>query len=177
MRKDIFIHFSFWFAFFVAIAVFRVYFTITYLPFWLGGLLGLVLPDIDHFIYIYFVKHSDLSSQRVNYLMNKKSIFRSVQLLYETRDERKELIFHSIFFQAIFFALTFWIVSSSGSIFGRGLALSFIFHLSIDQLIDFNEVGNLNNWYTNLPFKFDYPQSKTFWMISVGLILLMGIVM
>lgn len=134
----------------------------------------MVLPDIDHLIYVYFIKPTDLTSQRINYLVNKKSLSRSVELLYETRSERRGLIFHTIFFQAIFFVLTFWMLSSSGSYFGRGLVLSFILHLSVDQLMDLNDDKSLDNWFTNLPFKLDYKQSKKYWIISTAVILLIG---
>lgn len=177
MRRELFIHFSFWFAFFVAIAVFKNYFTLSHWPFWLGGLIGVVMPDIDHLIYVYFIKPTDLSSQRINYLINKKTLLRSVELMYETRTERRGLVFHTIFFQLIFFILTFWMLSSSGSYFGRGLVLSFILHLSIDQLIDLNDLKNLENWFTNLPFKLDLTQSKIYWRISTAIILLLGILM
>jgi hypothetical protein len=177
MRRELFIHFSFWFAFFVVIAVFKNYFALPYWSFWLGGLVGVVMPDLDHLIYVYFIKPTDLSSQRINYLVNKKSLFRSVELMYETRSERRGLIFHTIFFQLIFFILTFWMLSSSGSYFGKGLVLSFILHLSIDQLIDLNDLKNLETWFTNLPFKLDLSQSKNYWKISTAVILLLGIVL
>ena len=177
MKRELFIHFSFWFFLFVYIAIAKHYFALNYWQFWLGGLVGIILPDIDHLIYVYFIKPTDLTSQRINYLVNKKQLSRSVELLYETRSERKGLIFHTIFFQLIFFALTFWIFSSSGSYFGRGLTLSFIFHLSVDQLIDLNDLGSLDNWFTNLPFRLDFKQSKAYWIISSAVILLTGFVM
>jgi hypothetical protein len=177
MKRELFIHFSFWFAFFVFIAVFKQYFALVYWQFWLGGLLGVILPDIDHIIYVYFIKPTDLTSQRVNYLVNKKELLRSVELLYETRNERKGLIFHTIFFQLIFFILTFWMLSSSGSYFGRGLVLSFILHLSVDQLIDLTELKNLENWFTYLPFKLDFNQCKKYWIASTAVIVLLGVLM
>lgn len=177
MKRELFIHFSFWLFFFVIVAVVKQYFALNYWLFWLGGLLGVILPDIDHLIYVYFIKPTDLSSQRINYLVNKKELSRSVELMYETRSERRGLIFHTIFFQLIFFVLTFWILSSSGSYFGRGLVLSFILHLSVDQLIDLNDLKSLENWFTHLPFRFDFKQSKNYWIISTVVILLFGALM
>jgi hypothetical protein len=175
MRRELFIHFSFWFAFCVLVAIIKHYFSLNGLSFWFGGLLGIILPDLDHFLYVYFIKPTDLSSQRINYLVNKKEIMRSIDLLYETRDERRGLVFHTIFFQLIFFVVTFWILSSSGSLFGKGLALSFIFHLSIDQLIDLNSIKSLENWFTYLPFMFDFKQSRKYWVISTAIIFLIGV--
>jgi hypothetical protein len=175
MRRELFIHFSFWFAYFVFIAIFKNYFNIAGIVFWLGGLLGIILPDIDHVLYVY-LKPQELTSQRAWYLVDKKNFWRTIQLLYETRSERKDLIFHSILFQAIFLIVLFWVMTSSGSLFGRGFALSFALHLSIDQLIDFDKTGSLENWFTNLPFRFDMSKSKNYWMISTAVTLLLGIV-
>jgi len=175
MKRELFIHFSFWFAFFVFIAVLKHFFVLSDWQFWAGGLLGLILPDIDHIIYIYFVKPTDLSSQRINHLVGERKLWRSIELLYETRDERKGLIFHTIFFQLIFFVLTFLMLSSSSSILVHGLVLSFLIHLSVDQLIDLNDQKSLDNWSTYLPFKLDYKQSKNYWIISTAVTLLFGI--
>lgn len=174
MRKELFLHFAYWFSFFVFITLARHYFNLGYWPFWLGGITGIFLPDIDHVIYIYFVKPQELTSQRVNYLLDRHNLRRSVELLYETRTERHSLIFHSIFFQLIFLILTFWMMSSSGSLFGRGLVLSFALHLSVDQIVDLTELGSFDNWFTNLPVRLDLKQSQIYWLISLLIVLIFG---
>lgn len=177
MRRELFIHFAFWFSFFVLISLVKHFLSLSYWPFWLGGLVGVILPDIDHLIYVYFIKPTDLTSQRVNYLVNKNQLWRSVQLLYETRSERRGLIFHTIFFQLIFFVLTFWLMSSSASIFGKGLVLSFALHISIDQLVDLVDMKNLDNWLKFLPVSLDLTKSKIFWSAGMLLVLIMGFLM
>ena len=174
MRKELFLHFAFWAAFFLFITLIRQYFDLSYWPFWVGGFVGVFLPDIDHLIYVYFVQPQELTSQRVGYLVNKKELKRSVELLYETRSERRGLIFHTLLFQIIFFVLTFWVMSSSGSLFGQGLVLSFALHLSVDQIVDLTEVGNLNNWFKDLPFSLDPKQSRTYWIVTTIMVLLFG---
>lgn len=177
MRRELFIHFAFWFSFFILISIFKHYLNISYWPFWLGGAIGVILPDIDHILYVYFIKPTDLSSQRVNYLVNKKQLWRSVQLLYETRNERNGLIFHTIFFQLIFLVLTFWMMSSSASLFGRGLVLSFALHISIDQLVDLVDMKNLSNWLKFVPITLDLTKSKIFWATGILLVSIMGFLM
>lgn len=145
MKRELFIHFAFWFSLFVFITLVKQNFTLNYWPFWIGGIIGTILPDIDHLIYIYLVKPYELTSQRFTALLQNKELKRSLELLYETRSERINLIFHSQFFQVVFLILTFWIMSSSGSIFGRGIALAFALHLAVDQLIDFYGLGRINN--------------------------------
>ncbi len=177
MKRELFIHFAFWFSFFVLVTLVNRLFSLSYWQFWVGGLIGLILPDLDHFLYAFFISPQDLSSQRIGYLLQNKQVWRSVELLYETRNERRGLIFHSILFQGIFFALTFWMLSSSGSLLGQGLVLSFALHLSIDQLIDLTELQSLENWFKNLPFKLDFEKSKYFWMGGMIVVLLMGFLM
>lgn len=138
MKRELALHFGVFVLFAILVILFKRWFDISYWPFLVGGILGTLLPDIDHLIYVYFLSPQDLTSQRVSYLLNKRDIGRSLSLLYETRSERKGLIFHSTVFQIIFWILTFLVVTSSGSIFGRGIVLAFSLHLILDQWIDFN---------------------------------------
>lgn len=174
MRRELFIHFAFWFSFFVFVAIFRHYFSLNDWPFWLGGIVGVFLPDLDHIIYVYFVRPQELTSQRVNYLVNHKELWRSVELLYETRSERRGLIFHTAFFQIIFFVVTFWFLTSSGSLFGWGLVLSFSLHLIVDQAVDLMETKNFDNWLKYSPWYLDYKNGMRFWYGAVALLLVLG---
>jgi hypothetical protein len=177
MRREIFIHIAFWFSFFVLVSLFKGFLTPSYWPFWVGGVLGLILPDIDHLVYVFFMNPQDLTSQRVNFLLRKKEFRRTISLLYETREERKNLVFHTFLFQAIFLVLTFLIISSSSSIFGIGLVLSFALHLSVDQLIDLVDMKNLANWGNVLPFELDFSKSKIYFIIALLLVFVMGLLM
>lgn len=174
IRKEILTHFVYWFALSLFFAVIHRHFTLPYLPFWLGGLFGLFLPDLDHLIYIY-TKPNELTSKRVNYLADKKELVRAISLLYDTRNERKNLIFHTVFFQVLFVILTFWIMSSSGSLFGRGLVFSFSIHLLVDQIIDIVETGSFDNWLNTFPIKMSFEQSKIYWIVMVVINLIIGL--
>ncbi len=174
MRRELFIHFSFWFSFFVFVAIVRHYLALPYWSFWLGGIVGTILPDIDHIIYFYFVSPTELTSQRFNFLAQKKEIGRMVQLLYETRSERGGLIFHSILFQLIFAVLTFLMMTSSGSIFGKGLVLAFFLHLVIDQIMDLTELGSFDNWLRNSPIRLDFRGARIYWTVSLAILLIFG---
>ena len=177
MRRELFIHFSFWFSFFVVISVVKHFFSLDYWPFWLGGLAGVFMPDLDHLIYVFFLGPQELTSQRVNFLWGRKEYKRLIELLYETRSERRGLIFHTIFFQIIFLVLTFWLMSSSASLFGKGLVLSFALHLSLYQLADLIEMKSLTNWTKFLPISLDFAKSKIYWSVSTLLVVAMGLLM
>lgn len=109
-------------------------------------------------------------------MLKRKEIWETVKFLAETRYERTKLIFHTATFQIIFMILTFWIITSSGSPFGRGLVLAFALHLSIDQIVDINETGGLSNWFKNFPLwqPADKRQATGFWSLGLILVLLFG---
>lgn len=174
MKKELFIHFALFFAFFVFIILFRQYFDWPYIWFVVGGVVGTILPDIDHLIYVYFTKPHELTSQRVNYLVQKKDVKRATELLYETRSERGGLIFHTVFFQIIFLVLTFWMMSSSNSLFGRGLVLTFSLHLSVDQIADILEFGNIKNWLAPWSLGLNGDNTKIYWFLMLSLTLIFG---
>lgn len=135
------------------------------------------MPDLDHIIYVFFTGPQELTSQRVGFLWGRKQYKRIIELLYETRSERRGLIFHTIFFQVIFLILTFWIMSSSASLFGKGLVLSFALHLSIDQIADIAEMKSLDNWTKFLPIALDAAKSKIYWTIGTLLVVAIGFFM
>ena len=175
MRRELFIHFSFWLSFFVLITLVKQLFNLSYWPFWVGGVVGLFLPDIDHLVYVFFLQPQELTSQRVNFLLDKREVKRTLELLYETRSERTGLIFHTILFQLIFLILTFWIMTSSGSFFGKGLVLSFSIHLLIDQMVDLNDLKSFDNWVKNFPIKLDLKQAKIYFAVFIFIIFIFGI--
>ena len=151
--------------------------SLNYWPFWIGGIIGTVLLDIDHLIYVFFLNTNELTSQRVNFLLKKKEISRIITLLHETREERKNLVFHTLFFQAVLFVLTFLIISSSTSIFVRGIVLASCLHLSVDQLADFFDMKHLGNWGKISIVEFGSHKSALYILASFLLILIMGFLM
>lgn len=173
MRRELFIHTAFWFSFFVFVAIARHYFALPFWQFWLGGIVGIFLPDIDHIIYVFFVKPQELTSQRVNYYLGNREIKKSIAVMYDTRSERGGLIFHTIFFQLIFWVLTFLMVTSSG-VFGKGLVLSFALHLIVDQVMDLTELHSFDNWLKDSPIKLDFEKAKIYWAGSLALLLIFG---
>ncbi|MBI2066088.1 hypothetical protein HYT60_01085 [Candidatus Woesebacteria bacterium] len=172
MKKEIFVHFAFFVSLFIFISIARGYLSFSSWPFWLGGLVGTSLPDIDHLLYVFFLKPQELTSQRVSYLVGKRDIWGSLELLAETRSERSKLIFHTATFQLIFIILTFFVLTSSGSLFGRGLVLAFFLHLIIDQAVDLAATGGLSNWFKNFPLELDARKQKTYWWLQVVLLLI-----
>jgi hypothetical protein len=142
-----------------------------------GGIVGNFLVDIDHLIYVYFLRPHELTSQRVNYMLGKRNLGSTLNLLAETREERKDLIFHTIFFQLIFLVLTFLVVTSTGSILGRGIVLAFSLHLLVDQAVDLMETGNLNIWLKYLPIRLEEDRHKVYWIVVLLVLLFFGFIL
>jgi len=174
MRREFFIHFAFWFSFFVLVSVFKNFLSLSYWPFWLGGIIGTLIPDIDHLIYVFFLNPQELTSQRVNFLVRKREIFRVITLLNETRSERKNLIFHTFLFQIIFLVFTFFIITSSTSILVYGIVIAFLVHLFVDQLADILDIKSLSNWGSLFSFDLNYNKSILYISASFLLVCIMG---
>ena len=106
--------------------------------------------------------------------MAKKEFFKTFGLLAVTRSERKHLVFHTALFQIIFMILTFLVLTSSGSIFGRGLVLAFVLHLLVDQMLDFFELDNFDNWFYQLNVYLAKEKALFYWLAMVFLFLFFG---
>ncbi len=176
MRKEFFVHFSFLISFLIFTSLIKGWINLSYWPLWLGGAIGTILPDLDHLIYIFFLRPYELTSQRATRLISEKEVVRTLELLAETRYERKDLIFHTLLFQIIFLILAFWVVTSSGNLFGRGLVLAFSLHLTIDQIVDLMETGGLANWFKNIPFTLNKENAIRYCAVVLILILIFGII-
>ena len=146
VKREILTHYLFFLAFFIFLAIRRNLFSFSSFPFWLGGVIGTFLVDLDHFLYAFLLNPQDLASQRAIYYLKKREYIRAFLVLWDAKENRTHQVFHSFSFQIIFLILAFWVVSSSGSLFAIGLVLAFSLHLFIDQFSDFLVLGNLDLW-------------------------------
>jgi hypothetical protein len=134
MKKEVINHFLYLLGYLILIVILNSLYSLKYYPLILGALVGIFLPYIDHLLHVYFISPQELNSQRIKYMILQKQIKGALQLLYETAGERTNLAFHTLNFQLIFIVLTFWIISSSGSYFGKGLVLAFFLSLFLQNL-------------------------------------------
>ena len=146
-------------------------------PLFAGALIGTFLPDIDHIIYVYYLRPYEATSQRVINGVQNGNLKQSWNLLSSTRNERVNLILHTVMFQILFLILSFLVVSSSGSLFGRGLILAFLLHLFVDEIVDLRANGNLLNWFKNIPFQLDQLQLNIYLISNFAIILIFGFLM
>ncbi|SRR5258708_2592799 len=183
MRKELSFHLITTIILFILIFIFRylnihlLSSNLFFLPFLIGGLVGAVLPDIDHLIYVYYLRPYEVTSMRVINGIQNRNWKESWDLLSTTRSERTNLILHTILFQLLFLVLSFLVITSSTSLFGRGLVLAFLLHLFIDEILDLKANGNLLNWFKNIPFELDKSQINIYLVANFVIILVFGFLM
>lgn len=181
--------------FFVAVVLVKRVFNLSAIELLLGGVIGLYLPDLDHLIYVYILRPTDLTSQRVRAALSENKFSYALSIICDTHNERGKLIFHTALFQIIFFALSFLVITSSGSLFGRGLVLAVLVHLLVDQWIEMNwgrgaksvsqnvvfgqegiQVSpGLGSWFVNFGVVLERRQEKVYFWTSVVVVLLLGL--
>lgn len=150
MTKQLLIRISFLVSLILLTSILKGWLNVSYWTYWLGFVIGSTLPFLDHILYIYLLRPYELTSQRIKFLVGKKDLRGAVYLLNQTMTERKDLILHKIYFMAIFAILTFWVVTSSGSVLGRGIVLSFFLTMLLDQLMEMQLTGSLDNWFRGI---------------------------
>lgn len=129
MKKELFIKIGLLLILLSSITLLHRLFSLSYWQLWVGGLIGVFLLDLDQLLYVFVLKPLDFVSQRVVFAIKNRNFKEAAGVLYETKNERGELLFHSFGFVIIFAVLTFWVSSSSGSYFGKGLVLGAWLHL------------------------------------------------
>jgi len=148
MKRVFFIHISFLVSFFILLSLVNSWLALSYWPLWLGAIIGSVLPEMDSLDYVFFVNPQELTSQRVIYFFKKGNILSAIKLLNETSAERDLLVFHSLSFILVSFVLLFWLATSSGSIFGKGIVFAMLTHLLTGDLVK----KKYSVWYSLIGF-------------------------
>jgi len=174
MNKQLAFYFASFLVFFLLITLARGWFIPNFIPFWVGGALGALLPDVDHFVYIYFLRPHELTSQRASRLASSGKVFSAYDLLARTRSERTSLIFHTALFQIIFYVFAFFVLTSSNSLLGRGIVLSFLLHLLVDQYLDFQQIDSLSHWFKNLNIEISRDKTVFYWVAAAIILIVFG---
>lgn len=102
---------------------------------WLGGLVGTFLLDIDHLLDIFFVHPNEVAKTETVSLLRQRKIREAVVFLADTAANRTKLIFHSTLAQVFFYGLCFWVLTSTGSLFVKGMVMAAGLHLLKDEVL------------------------------------------
>ena len=109
----------------------------SFLSLFLGMGLGSFLLDLDHPVY-WFVPHPNLpESQEAKKILLSKNYPQLLAHLAHYHLSHNNLTFHHFHFQLLLLPLTFFILSSTSSIFAKSLVFSLNLHLLSDCLKDF----------------------------------------
>lgn len=174
LKKEIALHLFIALLFFLPFVFIHSLVGLNVLLLYAGVLFGVFLPDIDHFIYALFLKPSEITSQRVRSKIASKNLSSAIDLLFTTRDERKKLIFHNFLFQAFFIVFAFLVVSSTTSLFGRGIVISFLLSLFVDECLDLYQRTDYSRWLRGLPMSLTSQQLRLYLLVQGFLIFLLG---
>lgn len=102
--------------------------------FWLGGLMGFLLLDVDHYVYALVLYPHQLTSLRIQRLLKQKRLRETAELIVDTVEERIKLSFHNALFQLVFYAFCFFVLTSTDNWFGKGLVMAMALHLLKDEV-------------------------------------------
>lgn len=172
MKKELVIHFLFAISFGIFISLIRGWIGLAYWPFWLGIIFGTLLPNVDYFVYAFFLRPQEFMSQKTAFLVKERNFRKTFDYLAATaRGGGAKLIFHTAYFQVIFMILTFWVVTSSGSLFGIGLVTAFFLHLIVDQMVDLSEKGSIEDWFKDIPVEVDKEKTIIYFVAMTVLLL------
>lgn len=184
MRRSYVIYIVFLVAYFLLISIYKSlqypeftqgWFRPEFLPFWVGGIVGIFLPDIDHLIYLYFLRPHELTSKRVDSLIRSRNYGQTARLLSQTADERKDLIFHNAPTQAIFWVFTLLVVTSGGSLVGLGLVLGFALHLTLDYAMIVIHKEDPSYWFRKINMKLTNSQYHWYLLGNILLLVIFGL--
>ena len=173
MKKDLATHFVFAAAFFILFSVYRNWLDVSYSPFWIGALIGTLLPDIDYLIYIYALKPNEASSRQATTLISQRKVTQSWDMLMSEFRQRKGLLVHNASFQVLFLVFSIWMVTS-GNLLGMGVVLAFMLHLLLDQVMDLVELKSIDHWFEGFPIDLDLQQKRYFLVGNVLVLLFLG---
>ena len=114
--------------------------------FWIGGIIGIPILDIDHLLYL-FTNSEEKSCQKFFRIWSEKkyqtAIFYLVSL--HKNDNQKKLL-HNGFFGMVWAALCLLVFIMSKGLFQMGLMLSVYLHLLKDITEDLIDMEHLKEW-------------------------------
>jgi hypothetical protein len=119
--------------------------------FWLGGILGTLLSESDHVVYLLWTEPQQPTSIQFKALLQQKQYRQALNLVIQTAPERRRLPFHNVLLQAILIPFGFFVVTSSGSTLGIGMVMAIYLSLLVTQVVmlmknQIDELGRLYFW-------------------------------
>jgi hypothetical protein len=135
---------------------------------WIGGLFGFFILDVDHLLDVFFLHPDALSSQQVKQAFKSRNWVRVWQVLIATAPMRKNLVLHTIIFEALIAVLAIYVVTSSGGLFPKALILAFWLRILFEQIREYMRTEKMDSWFWQI--KDSVPSNLQVVFLSTGLV-------
>lgn len=122
--------------------------------FMVGGILGIMLLDIDRFLYVFYTRSEEESSKIIRQIFKEKRYKEGIISLLNGMGERTELVLHSAIFGPVIFILAIFALTSSGSMVGAGVTLGAYLRYLID----------IESYYKKNP---EFLNKRLFWQLKM----------
>lgn len=113
----------------------------------LGFAFGSFFLDLDHLIYWFYLEPKLEESRLAQAALKNRDHKSILKLLEITHQNHVSLVFHHYFFQIVLVLVSFFIFTSSSSIFVMAFLLALNIHLLVDEFVDFQkDPPHLQTW-------------------------------
>ncbi|PJE69183.1 hypothetical protein COU96_01125 [Candidatus Shapirobacteria bacterium CG10_big_fil_rev_8_21_14_0_10_38_14] len=103
--------------------------------FWLGAGFGTLLIDLDHWFYVLVTFPQEGTSIVVRKFLKERRWREATQILSQNAQERIKLPFRNAPFQIFFTIFCFWVLTSTASWFGKGMAMAMLLQLLREEIV------------------------------------------
>jgi len=156
----------------VAVTLIRWRFTWDLIPLWLGGFFGLAIYGLDHLIYFFWQEPEPSLVEKLRGLVVARRFKEILAFLVETAPNRTRLVGHSVIFQGVLVVLAFFALSSTASLFGKGMAMGLFLYSLINQGSLLLNKKSLKSWFWQVEIKLS-DNGEVFFYLSLVLIFLL----
>jgi hypothetical protein len=129
IKKELTTHYLLTLVWLVGVSLLRWKWNLELIGLWLGALVGTMILDLDQIFYALLIYPEPKAHQ----LWQQGRIRALLEYLAETYSQRIKLPFHNALFQVGFLVFSFWVLTSSGGLFGKGLVMAANLHLLKDE--------------------------------------------
>jgi len=129
MKKELTSHYLLTLVWLVVVSLLRWRWNLELIWLWLGALAGTMILDLDQVFYALVIYPEEKAKE----LWRQRRIRALLEYLAETYSQRVRLTFHNALFQVGFLVFSFWVLTSTGGLFGKGLVMAANLHLLKDE--------------------------------------------
>jgi len=136
---------------------------------WIGAFIGMALLNLDQLVHVYFMRPQEQLSQQIQSLVKQKKVREAAQTLLIRRGEQYHLAFRNGVFALVFIPVLFFAITSTSSLFGKGIALGVMVHFLYDAWRDqLTRPQFLNSWlFWMVSREVSLEEQKTFlWLLT-----------